>query len=351
MQLSQRLHNSPKLVITSALALIIGSTILMGYTDSNRATPVRKFAVSQNTSSDLRPASDVLSTGTTNASARFLFNQRGSAKLIGRGVTAASGEFQSPTTQLSITTDTGETQITDKPVEYSQLSHDGTKIIYITASKITYLYDIATKTEQQLTNKASFLPDLSRDNTQIVYKELPTDWSPGSDYTNSRGLVIKNITTTNETLITNYNTNLQPTDPDYSFVGEPSYAPTFSPDGTQVVYFSGSTTANIGGMFIINTDGTNKTRLTNNNQKSVTTETIPSISDSPLWSPDGTQFIYESNNRIYRTQIDRQNRRLIKAEKVADGIAPSWVEGREGSELKVQRRGGGESKVNAEVNS
>ena len=346
--------SSPASVLAFSLFLVIGSSLLL----------VRSFSVPESTHTashsdssprihyiknpkqgkvnrdDLRAARDVLSSPEENKDLDFIFSEKGDTTLIGRGVVETGGEFQSPSTQLSLVTPDGSTElVTDKTVEYSQLSKDGTKILYITPTKKTYLYDIATKSEQLVTSNAAFLPDLCTDNSQIVYKKLPLDWAPGSDYTNSPGLAITTIANGSERQLTTYNTSLQPSDPDYSFIGNSDYAPTFSPDCTTVVFFSGSTTGNIGGMFMVNADGSNRTRLTNQNQKKVTSDTIPSISDSPLWSPDGTTFIYESGNKIFEAKIDRQARRLNRIQKIADGIAPKWEETKEGTELKINRKG------------
>jgi hypothetical protein len=336
-QLNTRLTTSPGVVISLSLILTISSAILLSRTTVSSDSSTRHYAIAQNTtlrSTDaLRESAD--------SSVRILFKQKSNKQLIGTGVVESGGEFLSPTTRLSIKTNDGEVLVTTKPVEYSTLSSDGTKTLYITGDKKTYLYDNTTKSETLITDRAAFLPDLCSDNTHIVYKELPSNWSPGSDYSNSRGLIKKNIQTGQEIQLTSYDPNLQPTDSDYSFIGESSYAPTFSPDCSTIIYFKGSTTGNIGGMFIMNSDGTNQTRLTNHNQKTFTAQSTPSISDSPLWSPDGTQFIYESGGKVMKADIDINQKSLRSpVQKVADGISPSWSEDSSGKAvLEVRQRG------------
>jgi hypothetical protein len=337
-QLNTRLTTSPKMVISVSLLLVLSSVVLLSknYEMTNNT---RHYAVS--TSTTLR-STDALREG-TNSRASVLFKQVKDRSLVGVSVVESASEFLSPTvTNLTLTNPDGvTTTVTTKPVEYSTLSSDGTKTLYITGDKKTYLYDNTTKSETLITDRAAFLPDLCSDNTHIVYKELPSNWSPGSDYSNSRGLIKKNIQTGQEIQLTSYDPNLQPTDSDYSFIGENSYAPTFSPDCSTIIYFKGSTTGNIGGMFIMNSDGTNQTRLTNHNQKTFTAQSTPSISDSPLWSPDGTQFIYESGGKVMKADIDINQKSLRSpVQKVADGISPSWSEDSSGkSVLEVGQRG------------
>jgi Tol biopolymer transport system component len=343
------------LFITSAILLTFIITVLFIHKSltSNSVTDkvaigTRHFAINrshiQNTDS-LLTAREVF-INQSDESTAFVFKSRNNHTLVGHGITPSGGEFLQPSTTLKLLDNTGaESLITDKPVEYSTLSPDGTKIIYITNDKHTYLYDIATKSEQLITSNAAFLPDLCSDNNRIVYKKLPPSYSPGSDYTNSPGLAITTLSTSTEQLLTTYNTSLTPEHPDYSFIGNADYAPTFSPDCNTVVFFSGSTTGNIGGMFMINSDGTSRTRLTNHNQKIKTADTIPSISDSPLFTPDGSSFVYESNYQIIRANIDKTSRKIKSIEKLGSGIAPE-IDSLNPLQVKVRQKGERVEKIN-----
>jgi Tol biopolymer transport system component len=88
------------------------------------------------------------------------------------------------------------------------------------------------------------------------------------------------------------------------------YLPAWSPDGKYIAFISSSD------IYRMNADGSNQTRLTDN------------ASDSPpTWSPDGKYIAFVSgrdgNNEIYRMNVDGSNQtRLTNTE--SDDFYPAW---------------------------
>ncbi len=75
------------------------------------------------------------------------------------------------------------------------------------------------------------------------------------------------------------------------------FAPSWSPDGTQIVFVSDrDQTAGIYDLYIMNADGSGVSRLTNDT----------AIDYSPDWSPDGKKIVFRSHHDgpadIYRDQ-------------------------------------------------
>jgi TolB protein len=98
--------------------------------------------------------------------------------------------------------------------------------------------------------------------------------------------------------------------------GTQNYLPVFSPDGNRIAFVSsrGGTDAEI---YVMNRDGSNLRRITNN----------PGIDVTPTWSPNGMQIAFTSDRagtpQIYVVGADGLNlRRLTTAESYAD--RPTW---------------------------
>jgi TolB protein len=66
--------------------------------------------------------------------------------------------------------------------------------------------------------------------------------------------------------------------------GQGDRAPRFSPDGKRIVYWS-LEAANLPDIWMISTDGSNKTRITCNSHLDI----------YPSWSPDGRKIVFESD--------------------------------------------------------
>ena len=93
-----------------------------------------------------------------------------------------------------------------------------------------------------------------------------------------------------------------------------NFLPVFSPDGTRLAFMS--TRDGNSEIYIMNRDGSNIMRLTNN----------PAIDVTPTWSPTGAQIAFTSERRgqpqIFTVNIDGTGLRQISFESYAD--RPTW---------------------------
>ncbi len=106
-----------------------------------------------------------------------------------------------------------------------------------------------------------------------------------SDRDGNSEIYVMNADGTNQTRLTNEPRN--------------DFAPSLSPDGSRIVFMS----RRAGGdeIYVMNADGTNPVRLTDN----------PANDDTPVFSPDGSRIIFESdrdgNSEIYVMNADGTN--------------------------------------------
>jgi len=95
-----------------------------------------------------------------------------------------------------------------------------------------------------------------------------------------------------------------------------NFLPVWSPDGTRIAFMS--TRDGNPDIYVMNRDGSNVRRLTNN----------PAIDDSPTWSPTGTQIAFvsgrtgNSSPEIFVMEADGLGQRQITREGYAD--RPTW---------------------------
>src|SRR5207247_2169605 len=71
-------------------------------------------------------------------------------------------------------------------------------------------------------------------------------------------------------------------------------------------------------IYVMNADGSNQTRLTNN----------PAVDREPAWSPDGTQIVFWSNRdgdrEIYKMNADGSSQTRLTYNSASDR-SPSWT--------------------------
>jgi len=152
---------------------------------------------------------------------------------------------------------------------HPSISPNGDKIAFVQVSPDTgladiYIMNVDGSNQTRLTynkNVVDWYPSWSYDGSKIVFESRdPLSGSGGEIY-------IINSDGSNQTRLTNIDED-----------NYPSYSPSWSPDGSKIVFSSGRENPDvrfefIAGIFVMDADGSNKTRLTNG------------VDYSPSWSP------------------------------------------------------------------
>ncbi len=140
-------------------------------------------------------------------------------------------------------------------------------------------------------------PNWSPDGGQIAFTTRRTDPE----------VYLMNADGTNQVNLTNNSTAIDA-------------SPAWSPDGTKIAF---STTGNGGGVFVMNRNGTNVTRLTQSNGAN------PQVDSAPAWSPDGTKVAYQhtltlgGSPEIYVVNADGSNPTRLTNDPELDWT-PDW---------------------------
>ncbi len=174
-----------------------------------------------------------------------------------------SGNYEIYTMNADGTSVTNITNTSSTDEDSPSWSPDGSKIVYDVNGDI-YTMNADGSSQIRLTNNGfgRYQPKWSPNGAKIVYFCYPA------------GLCTMNADGSNQTLIPNTSSN--------------DFMPSFSPDGTKILFASvvdenSQITEEI---FTIKSDGTNRTRLTN--------DTF-ALDRFPTWSPDGTKIIFTSD--------------------------------------------------------
>lgn len=210
------------------------------------------------------------------------------------------------------------------------ISPDGTKLLY--AGSNIFISDADGKNEIQLTTTGTDrLPYWSPDGDQIVFAserdglgqtnitnstEFSEDepfWSPDGGkiaFSSNEDAFGREIFVMN----TDGNDKVRLTD-NSKHDGEPVW----SPDGSKIAYISNSSGFSTSDreLFVMNADGPHKMRLTNNSEPE----------SAPSWSPDGSMIVFESevdsNEEIYKINADGTG--LINlTQNGNNNTAPDW---------------------------
>ena len=194
-------------------------------------------------------------------------------------------------------------------------SFDGSKVFFVKENdKTIYLADASGANEIALPVLGGNM-DWSPDGSQIVHQaKISNDKSGIFLYTLATG---KNIKLTDDTTVAD---------------------PSFSYDGKQIAFTSwrdGNSE-----LYVMNSDGSNVRRLTNH----------PAFDNYPVFAPDGTAIVFQSNRENERTEIYLQNLngdsppRKIASFNGETGISPKcWAA--DGTELLVWTNQNGKAQI------
>jgi Tol biopolymer transport system component len=201
------------------------------------------------------------------------------------------------TNQINLTNNSGH----DRNPSWSP---DGSKIAFVSrrdGNSEIYVMNADGTNQTRLTNdmENECEPSWSPDGSKIAFRS-----NPGGNLE----IYVMNSDGTNQINLTNYiGTNYMGND----------YEPSWSPDGSKIAFYSTRHGHGNEEIYIMNSDGTNQTRLTNN----------PACDWQPSWSPDGSKIAFVSrrdgNSEIYVMNADGTNQRNLTNNPADDG-EPSW---------------------------
>jgi len=147
-----------------------------------------------------------------------------------------------------------------------------------------FIMDIFGNVVNQVTNNGYLnnSPSISPDGKSVVFEST-------RPIVNGRAtnIYIINVDGTNERQLT------------FSGIGQNSMAPSFSPDGKKIVYASGI--SGVGEIWVMDIDGTSAMNLTNDTY----------YDTNPRFSPDGTKIVYESDRYDTGSPDDRYNKEIF----------------------------------------
>ena len=187
---------------------------------------------------------------------------------------------------------TSQTRLTNNSAIDTQpaFSPDGSRIVFTStrddANGEIYVMNSDGTGQIRLTNNAAadYTPTFSPDGNRIAF---------ASNRTGSASIFLMSSKGANPTRLTD------------------GYEPSFSPDGNRIVY------SLAGGVSVVNTNGTNQTRLTD----------YLSLNLDPAFSPDGSKIAFHSLRdglfEIYLMNTDGSNQTRL-TNNTANDFSPSW---------------------------
>ena len=232
--------------------------------------------------------------------------------LVGKGVRIPtySDEPQYTTLYLLNSDGTEIRKVTEQQIEYALLSPIGDYIFYLTANGDIFKQDTNSGQEEQMTSFATSFT-ISPDGSYLSFLKLPTEWTPGEMGWETKGITILDTLTKEETLLT---------------TGELDHLAYWTPDSSRLLVSGGTNDGN-GAIFIVDSDGDNRTQLTATSEwHYYDNELIPILSTQPIISADGRIIIYEADQSIWMLELDLEKRSLIQAKRIAYGKNLQWVE-------------------------
>ena len=122
--------------------------------------------------------------------------------------------------------------------------------------------------------------------------------------------------------------------------------PAWSPDGTKIIFTSDRGGSGRAEIWIMNADGTNPVKLTTN--VVLGSGSVFSFDFNPQWSPDGTKIVFSSNRdgignpEIYVMNADGSNPTRLTNNSAEDKV-PSWLP--DGQHISFSSRGGGRNGI------
>jgi len=183
--------------------------------------------------------------------------------------------------------------------DYPQFSPDGSKIVFTSdrdGNREIYIMDADGTNQQRLTDNSvvDHAPHFSPDGSKILFFSVDENWRyriytvdvDGNNLTNlTGGSRYSHFPLTVQS--TSYNVYL--------------YGPQYSPDGSKIVFVSYSSSELNHDIYMMNSDGSNQTRLTN----------TPGFNFAPRFSPGGSRIVFMThrgrNFDIYQMDLEGNN--------------------------------------------